>query len=55
MGPVVLEICDESGGHKNKMMEVCFNFGRVHFAIIGGKSVPKDQLSVALYNAIVKL
>ncbi len=49
MGPVVLEICAESGGNKkNKMVEVFFNLGRVHFATIGRKSVPKDQLSVAL-------
>ena len=32
------------------MMEVFFNFGRVHFATISGNSVPKDQLSVALVH-----
>ena len=36
------------GAIKNKMMEVFFNFGRVHLATIGGKSVPKDQWPVAL-------
>ena len=32
------------------MVEVVFNFGWVHFATVGGKSVPKDQLSVALFK-----
>ena len=43
------------GAIKNKMMEMIFNFGRVHFATISGKGVPKDQLSVALTTLPLRL
>ncbi len=40
MGPLVPEICPESGGGaiKNKKKKLVLNFGRVHFATIGGNA-----------------
>ncbi len=33
------------------MVEVFFNLGQIHFATNGQQSVPKDQLSVALWES----
>ncbi len=56
MGPLVPEILQSREAIENKMTFVIFSFGRVHFATIGGKSVMKDQVALALlYKAIIRL